>query len=170
MNRIILLLGVPGSGKTTLAKKLTEKGFLCLNADSIRGELYGDELEQGDPKKVFEIFFERLEEALAEKKDILVDNTNLKQQHRKPIIERAEKAGYKDIQLWLLDVPLELCLARNKNREKAVPEDIVAKMFMEFNRTGRPKHGEGKLVLLRPAKDETGASELADWRFFFPQS
>jgi predicted kinase len=149
-----------------------EKGFHCLNADSIRFELYGDEAEQGDPKKVFEIFFERLEKALSEGKDIIVDNTNLKWKHRKPILERAEKAGYKDIQLWLLDVPLDVCLERNKGRERAVSEEIVANMFMEFNRTGRPKHSEGKLVLLRPAKEESGnpTSEISDWRFFFPQT
>jgi hypothetical protein len=35
-------------------------------------------------------------------------------------------------------------------------------MFMTFNRSGRPKKDEGKLVLIRPGKDEN------DFRFFFP--
>ena len=41
--------------------------------------------------------------------------------------------------------------------------DIVAKMFMELNRSGRPKNAEGKLVIIRPGKDEN------DYRIFYPQ-
>ncbi|QQR55771.1 MAG: AAA family ATPase [Candidatus Melainabacteria bacterium] len=56
MKRLLLLVGIPGSGKTTLAEKLIEKGYHCLNADSIRRELYGDASAQGDPEQVFAIF------------------------------------------------------------------------------------------------------------------
>lgn len=162
MKRLIMLIGVPGSGKTTLAKKVAERGFTVMNADSIREELYGDARQQGDPKEVFTLFFERLEKEMAEGKDIVVDNTNINTKQRKPILERAEKFGYKDVQLWLLDVPLEVCLARNKTRDRVVEEDIVANMFSELDRNGRPRNAEGKLVLIRPGKDEN------DYLFFFP--
>ncbi|CAN5467296.1 hypothetical protein BH10CYA1_BH10CYA1_47100 [soil metagenome] len=164
MKRLILLVGIPGAGKTTLAKKIMEKGFHCLSADPIRQELYGNAAEQGDKEEVFRIFFERLEAALAKELDIIVDNTNLNPRQRKPLIERAQKAGYTDIQLWLLDVPLDVCLKRNANRERVVPDDIVANMFMELNRSGRPQRSEGKLAIIRPGADET------DFRFFFPGS
>jgi len=163
VKRLILLVGVPGSGKTTLAKKLIEKGFTCLNADSIREELYGDAAEQGDPQKVFGIFFQRLEELLKEEKDVVIDNTNLNGKQRRPIIERADKFGYTDVQLWLLDTALDVCLERNRKRERTVPEDIVANMYMELNRAGRPRREEGKIVLIRPGKDEN------DFRLF-PQA
>ena len=163
MKRLILLVGIPGSGKTTLATRLIERGFHCLNADSIRQELYGDAAQQGDPQEVFGIFFERLDKAMQENLDIVIDNTNLNQKQRKPILEHAAGAGYTDIQLWLLDVPLEVCLKRNAVRSRNVPEDIVANMFMELNRNGRPKRQEGKLVLIRPGKEEN------DFLFFFPQ-
>ncbi len=163
MKRLVLLVGIPGSGKTTLAQRLIAKGYKCLNADSIREELYGDPAEQGDKEEVFGIFFKRLEEAFAQGLDIVIDNTNLNFKQRKPILERAAKAGYSDIQLWLMDVPLDICLARNQMRERSVQEDIVANMFMELNRSGRPKREEGKLVLIRPGKHEN------DFRLFFPQ-
>jgi predicted kinase len=162
LKKLILLIGIPASGKTTLAQKLVLKGFSSINADTIRGELYGDELEQGDPQDVFSVFFDRLDVLLKAEKDIVVDNTNLKSVHRKQIIDRAQKIGYKDIQLWVLDVPLDVCLQRNANREKKVQEDVLANMFMTFNRSGRPRKEEGKLVLIRPGKDEN------DLRFFFP--
>ncbi|RTL40174.1 MAG: AAA family ATPase [Candidatus Melainabacteria bacterium] len=164
LKRLILLVGIPGSGKTTLAKKIVEKGFHCLSADPIREELYGNAAEQGDKEEVFRIFFERLEDALSKELDIIVDNTNLNPRQRKPLLERAQKAGYTDIQLWLLDVPLDVCLKRNASRERVVPDDIVANMFMELNRSGRPQRSEGKLAIIRPGNDEN------DFRFFFPGS
>lgn len=163
MKRIILMIGVPGSGKTTLAKKIAEKGFHYINADGIREELYGNAAEQGDKEEVFNLFFERLEELMKAGTDVIIDNTNLNPKQRKPILERAEQFGYTDVQLWLLDVPLDLCLARNKSRERIVPEDIVSNMFMELNRSGRPKRLEGKVVIIRPSKDGT------DY-LFFPQN
>jgi len=163
VKRLILLVGIPGSGKTTLATRLIERGFHCLNADSIREELYGNAAEQGDPQEVFGIFFERLDKAMGENLDIVVDNTNLNPKQRKPILEHAATAGYTDIQLWLLDVPLEVCQKRNAVRSRNVPEDIVANMYMELNRNGRPRRQEGKLVLIRPGKEEN------DFLFFFPQ-
>jgi len=163
LKRIILMIGVPGSGKTTLAQKIAEKGWKYINADSIRLELYGNAAEQGDKDEVFALFFTRLEELMLEGVDVIIDNTNLNPKQRKPILERCEKFGYADIQLWLLDIPLEICLERNRSRDRIVPEDIISNMFMELNKSGRPKRTEGKVVIIRPSKD--GKDYL-----FFPQA
>lgn len=162
-NKLILLVGIPASGKSTLSQKLIAKGFHCLNADSIRLELYGNEITQGNAEDVFKIFFERMDALLKDGKSILVDNTNLKPEHRKQIIDRAKSSNYQDIQIWLLDVPLEVCLERNRNRERQLPEDVITHMYNELNRNWRPKRSEGKLVVLRPTPD--GKDYL-----FFPQS
>lgn len=162
MKRIILLVGVPGSGKTTLAAKIAQKGFTIMNADSIRHELYGDASDQGDPQEVFKIFFERMEVHMKDGTDLIIDNTNANPKHRKQILDRAKQFEYNDVQLWLMDTPLNVCIARNKNRERVVAEDVVANMHMSLNRSGRPSREEGKLVLIRPGADEN------DYRFFFP--
>ena len=163
MKRLIMMVGIPGAGKTTLAKKIVEKGFHYLSADPIREELYGNAAEQGDKEAVFKIFFERLEDAFSKELDVIVDNTNLNPKQRQPLLDKAQAAGYTDIQLWLMDVPLDVCLKRNAARERVVPDDVVANMFMELNRNGRPRRNEGRLVIIRPGKDEN------DFRFFFPQ-
>ncbi len=154
MKKLILLIGIQGSGKTTLAKKLVTKGFSRICADDIRGELFGDPIIQADTSKVFEIFFARLEKLLADGGDVVVDNTNLNSKHRKPIIDMAKAAGYTDIQLWLLDIPLETCLKRNAQRDRVVPEETITNYHNELNRY-RPHRSEGKLVILRPNKDGT---------------
>jgi predicted kinase len=154
VKKLILLIGIPGSGKTTLAKKLVDKNFKRICADEIRGELYGDQIVQGDSTQVFAIFFERLRAMFAENSDVVVDNTNLYFKHRKPILDIATEYGYTDIQLWMLDIPVEICLKRNINRERNVPDETITNYYNELNRS-RPKRSEGKLVILRPNKDGT---------------
>lgn len=163
MKRLVLLVGVPGSGKTTLAQRLLEKGYMSLNADSIRQELWGDPGDQREPEKVFELFYQRLEEALAEGKDIVIDNTNINTKHRSPILQRAIKAGYQDIQLWILDVPLQVCLDQNRLRARAVPDEIVVNYFNTLQGHGKPRKHEGKLVIVRPSE------KPFEYRFFLPK-
>jgi predicted kinase len=163
VKRLVLLVGVPGSGKTTIAQRLIDKGYACMNADSIRQELWGDSGDQRDPEKVFGLFYERLEEAFAEGKDIVIDNTNINTKHRSPILQRAIKAGYNDIQLWILDVPLEVCLNQNRTRERAVPDEIVVNYFNTLQGHGKPRKHEGKLVIVRRGE------KPFEYRFFLPK-
>jgi predicted kinase len=94
--------------------------------------------------------------------DVVVDNTNRNFKQRQPILDRAKAAGYADIRLWLLDVPLATCLQRNAKRERTVPEEIVTSYYNQL-RKERPSRTEGELVILRPDKE---GSEL----LFFPQA
>jgi predicted kinase len=160
VKRIVLMVGVPGSGKSTIAGRLLDKGYTCFNADAIRKELFEDEGDQRDKERVFTIFFERLEAALEQGLDIVIDNTNINTKHRSPILQRAIKAGYTDIQLWILDVPLEVCLERNRNRERQLPEDVVVNYYNALHAHGKPRKHEGKLILIRPGPKDF------EFRFF----
>ena len=59
MNRpsLILLVGVPGSGKTTYAEKYVEEhpNTIHISSDRIRAELWGSEATQGDNNEVFSL-------------------------------------------------------------------------------------------------------------------
>ncbi len=157
------MVGIPGSGKSTLAQRLVDKGYAVLNADSFREQLWGDATDQREPVKVFELFYKHMDELLDAQKDIVVDNVNTNPRHREEIINKARQKGYTDIQLWVLDIPLETCLERNRQRSRNVPEDIVTKMHNTINGTGRPKRHEGRVVIVRPGR------EPFEFRFFQPR-
>ena len=55
MTNFYMLVGLPGSGKSTIAKKMIEKNpnIKVFSSDSLRKELWGDENKQGDNSKLF---------------------------------------------------------------------------------------------------------------------
>ena len=149
MKRLILFAGVPASGKTSKAKELIEQGFSKLCADDIRVELYEDAAIQGDNVEIYRIFDERLDSLLGEEQDIIVDNTNIMIEHRMSIINRARSAGYVDIEIWLFDVPLEVCLERNRLRHRVVRDDVIVEMHQNLFGAHRPQPTEAKVVQVK---------------------
>ena len=134
MNKPILiyLVGLPASGKSTYAKELKDKGYNIHSSDSIREELYGDENIQGDPKDVFDILYKRVIEDLRSGKNCVYDSTGLSSKRRMAFLNTISHIDCKKICL-LFATPYEVCLERNKNRERKVPEEVIKRMYTSFN-------------------------------------
>ena len=56
-----------------------------------------------------------------------VDATNLSIHERRQWIKMAKSFGY-EVQAVFFDVPLEVCLERNRSRDRSVSEDVMRKM------------------------------------------
>ncbi len=90
---LILISGLPGSGKTTLARAFsTQKKVLHLNSDLLRRDLgllgnYGS----ADKQKVYSTLLERTENALLAGETVVVDSTFYKKDIRAPFQKLAEK-------------------------------------------------------------------------------
>ena len=83
MSSFIMMIGLPGSGKSTIAQAYSEGyGYEVVSSDAIREELYGDAAIQGDPQKVFKVFHQRIEEVLKAGNNCIADATNLKRKNR----------------------------------------------------------------------------------------
>lgn len=153
---VILLVGVPASGKSTFAPRLEAKGYVRLSMDDLRARLLGDEATIGDSKQqklVRDTFRKELEDLLAKGLNVLVDNTNFNGRTRKPVLDRVTAAGYTDVQLLVLDVPLEECLRRNALRKRVVAESILRMMYADLHSGGWPQASEGKVIAVSPTDD-----------------
>jgi predicted kinase len=124
-----------------------------LNKDALRKELYGDEAAVGVLKDVNALFYRRLEEALQNGRNVLIDNTNVSTLHRKGPLAMAHQHGYTRVTHLFLDVPLEECLRRNSLRDRKVPEEALIELADALTWKGSvPTRREGHLVVLKPGR------------------
>lgn len=143
MNRpkLILLCGIPGSGKSTYAKNYISdctKNTIHLSSDSIRAELYGDESIQGNPAEVFSIMQKRAIEALNNGYDVLYDATNITRKDRQGIISICPK--FVKIECHIIWAPIEVCIERDAARERTVGKEVIDRMLKRFQ---APYYDEG---------------------------
>src|ERR1035441_6375803 len=123
--RIVVLVGLPGSGKSTYLEQLGVSG---LSSDGIRKLLADDETDQTIHVRVFQTLRYLLEQRLAIGRAVTyIDATNLTPEERGPYLAIG-RAWECDVEAVFFDVPVEVCLARNAGRPRVVPGEALAKM------------------------------------------
>lgn len=132
------LKGLPASGKSFYAKQLAEQGWTRTNKDTIRLDrtLFPTGYNFKNKKHEKLVIKERnrlIEEALQRKENVVVDDTNLNPIHIKELaaIARRHNAEF-SVNDSFLDVPIAVCIERDKNREDSVGENVIRRMFNEF--------------------------------------
>jgi predicted kinase len=162
---ITLLIGLPGSGKSTWARawQLAVPGRCCVATDAIRQELFGDAAVQG-PWRAIE---QRAEQLLCqivqqihrgEATAAVFDATNANAVHRQQAIALVRQCGFTRVAGLWLDVPLALCLTRNAARDRPVPESVLYAMHQHLLTTP-PQRADGFDRLRR--RSGQGFGELA---------
>ena len=136
---LIVLCGIPASGKTSFTHWGFEKDVKVISTDKIRGELFGDESIQRNPRLVFDTAYNRIANALQKNENVIFDATNLTIKDRKEIFKRFSPNVHEIIAVYF-NTPLEVCLERNAKRERKVPEDVIRRMH---DRIQEPTTEEG---------------------------
>ena len=146
---LIILCGIPGSGKSTYAKDyITEQeNTIHLSSDRIRLELWGDESIQGNPAEVFTLMQKRAVDALNNGQNVIYDATNITRKDRAGIIAVCPK--FAKIECHIIWAPIETCIERDTARERTVGKEVIDRMLKRFQ---SPYYDEGidEIKVVRP--------------------
>lgn len=135
MTTVTVLIGLSGSGKSTIAEQIKEaterkhKPCIILSSDSIREELYRTEEEQKDPNRVLH---DRAKENLRNGIDVIYDATNLTHKKRKAFLSEIQKIPSLKKQCVIVTCSFEECVKRQSERERKVPEYAIRRQMTVF--------------------------------------
>ena len=124
--RIVLAIGLPGSGKSTW---FANRKIVPLATDHLRLLLADDEDEQRFQAEIFAALRYLIRKRIDFKRPVTyVDATNLTRRFRRQFLEIAKSRPCR-IEALYFDVPFEVCVERNKKRGRTVPAKIMRAMF-----------------------------------------
>lgn len=138
--KIIILRGLPASGKSLWAKKFIKDNpnYIRVNKDDIRAMMSG-EWSKDKERLVIEIRDSVIRDALIHGKSIIVDDTNFNTQHIEDIEELSRQVNYDlmDEDLFGFEVkefntPVWECIERDSKRENPVGAKVIWKMYNQY--------------------------------------
>ena len=139
MNKLILLCGLPGVGKSAAAERFisNDDNAVWLSSDALREEMWGDVNEQKNAPAIFTEMNKRAAAALNERKTVIYDATNLRADKRKATLQeitRAVKPNCSDFQAWCYIVVCSIteCKKRQFYRDRVVPDEVIDRMVCNF--------------------------------------
>ena len=131
--KLRLLLGLPCSGKTTYAMKLLkdEENWFRVSRDDIRMTMFGTEHNPHIENFVSKIQNMLILKALKSDMNVVIDNCNIRQAYRNDLYNLASIVGDVLYEEVIFDTSLQVCMERNKARDRVVPEDVLIKFAKE---------------------------------------
>jgi predicted kinase len=137
---IIIVFGLPGSGKSYFAEKLAlEIGAEHINSDRLRKDMFEKRTyTESEKQAVYEEMLQRMELALKENRDLVLDATFYKESLRRQFIEAAGATG---ILFMEVQAPENLIRERlSKKREDSEADYEVYKIVRSQWEPMREQH------------------------------
>ncbi|MEH0154999.1 AAA family ATPase [Limibacter armeniacum] len=140
MRKILVLRGLPASGKTTFAKALLEKEpnvWKRVNRDEMREMLDSSVHSPDNERFVLTLRDWLIRSSIKAGRNVIVDDTNLAPIHLKKIraiaqmleVETGEEVT---VSIEEFDTQLEECIQRDAQRQNSVGEEVIRQMYEEY--------------------------------------
>lgn len=135
MNRpkMILMVGLPCSGKSTKSKELAEKyNATIFSSDELRVEMFGDVNDQEHNQELFVELHKRIKDCLRDGKSAIYDACSINYKRRMAFLAELKNIPCEKVCV-VIATPYEECLRRNAERDRKVPEHVITRMYHNFN-------------------------------------
>ena len=135
MNRLIVLSGVPGSGKSYFSRKLKEalkKHVYIISSDELRYKILGNQRDLSEDSLIWQIYYELVKVYSVDKEGtVILDATHSKKIYRFDNI-LPYKSLYDQIDLICFRLDKEIVIEQNADRENPIPPDALLKLIDAF--------------------------------------
>ena len=135
--KLYLLMGCPGSGKSTyLNNRIKNSDGVVISRDIIRFSLVSEDEEYfSRENEVYELFVRGIANALKFNKEVYADATHLNERSRTKLL-RALGKNLKGVEVNVIyvRVPVEVAIQRNENRigtRAYVPKSVIRRMYSQ---------------------------------------
>lgn len=131
--KVLMLKGLPASGKSTYAKDLASKNhnWVRVNKDDLRAMMNNGEFSGKLEKQVIRTEREIAENTLKLGKNVVIDDTNFNPIHEEYFRQLA-KTHKAEFEIKFFDTPLEDCIERDNKRANGVGETVIRKMYNQY--------------------------------------
>lgn len=133
MKKVIILKGLPASGKSTWARKIIDQypgAYKRVNKDDLRAMLDNGKWSKTNESLVLNIRDSIILAALKDGKHVIVDDTNLVPKHESHIRELVK--GKADVEIEFFEATVEECIERDLKRPVSVGESVIRGMWEQF--------------------------------------
>ena len=141
-NALVVLIGPSGAGKSTFAGKhfgATE----VISSDFCRALVSGDENNIAATPAAFRVLHAIARERLKLGRLVVIDATSVRPVSRKSLVGLGRKYRRPSVAI-AFDLPVELCLERNRGRSgRTVPDAVVLRQHDQMVRSQPGLHDEG---------------------------
>lgn len=142
---LIVVSGLPGSGKSTFSRRLAQRvPVLLMESDALRKALFGTPTHSlAESTRLFRAIHALVEEHLQRGIPVLLDATNLQETHREPLYAIAERTRASLILVWV-EAPEEVVrqrLEKRMRREDSTDlSDATWEVYLRMRATAERPH------------------------------
>lgn len=130
--KVIIMQGLPASGKSTESKKLVDKeNYKRINKDDLRAMVDNKYHSKTNEKLILKARDSLLSLYLSSGRNVVVDDTNFEQYHIDRITEIASEYNAQ-VEVKFIDTPLDVCIERDKKRENGVGAHVIRSMNNKY--------------------------------------